>query len=89
MKNKKPSKKSPDVLTPDDRCLSSIRKILGDDITREHKLAEESVDDLDFIDIVTDVEAEFNIEIKDDGHGVDDFKTFGDLIKWLVPKGNN
>lgn len=66
------------------RLLNAIINIVGD-IDEKDNVFDERLDDLDFIEIIMEVELHFDVAITEGDKRIDDFEKVKDLIDWLEP----
>jgi acyl carrier protein len=66
------------------RLLTCVVRTVGD-IEEKDSVIDERLDDLDFIEILIEVESEFDVTIREDDKRIDDFEKVKDLIDWLEP----
>ena len=64
------------------RYLKSIMDIVGD-IEEKDSILSEGLDDLDFIEIIMQVELDLDIKIIEEQKRITDFETIKDLIDWM------
>ena len=66
------------------RLLNVIINIVGD-IEEKDSVLDERLDDLDFVEIIMEVESHFDVAITEGNKRIDDFEKVKDLIDWLEP----
>jgi acyl carrier protein len=64
------------------RYLKSIIDIVGD-IEEKDSILSERLDELDFIEIIMQVELDLDIKIIEEQKRITDFETIKDLIDWM------
>jgi acyl carrier protein len=66
------------------RLLTCVVRTVGD-VEEKDNIFDERLDDLDFIEIIIEVEDEFDVTIREEDKRIDDFEKVKDLIDWLEP----
>jgi len=66
------------------RLLDAVINIVGD-IEEKDNVFDERLDDLDFVEIIMEVELVFDTTITEGDKRIDDFEKVKDLIDWLEP----
>ena len=66
------------------RLLTCVVRTVGD-IEEKDSVLEERLDDLDFFEIIMEVESEFDTKITEGDKRMYDFEKVKDLIDWLEP----
>ena len=66
------------------RLLTCVVRTVGD-IEEKDSVIDERLDDLDFVEIIMEVESEFDTTITEGDKRMEDFEKVKDLIDWLEP----
>ena len=84
MPNKNKNTEMPQCVQTDvmQRCIKCFENILME--YEPDGIPTEWMDDLDFIEILMEVEKEFDISIDEGLNRIYDFKTLDDMAKWLL-----